>query len=1674
MRKRLIKKLAIVGLLAIAMCFTTSCKENETTDNVTEKKEEVVQKDATGTVYVLNDFESNKDLYSIKPSVANNNATMVIVGKDEGQVKTGNASLKYEYKGGTSPDMLLFIKQSDKEDLDIANLNKVNVSVFTQKKVKATLSVVTEKKARLLAESYELKANEWNDLEFRLSYLACKFNAENIVGFMLQMETNDPFTFYVDNWNVTMGAENTEEDNKWEPVLNKIVERINEIPEEVTVSDGESLEELYMDYAKLPELYRNIVPNYSILYEKISLYAQAKYAAEEDALERKFLAFDEFYGIGQISGDYPMLYQTEVKHEGDKGAIEITFDGSTQESYFPFETPLDSDRYDTLKISFYNADVYRKVIYFNWNQRLVIEPETWGTMKIKGSELTSPGNLIVDTIDEAGTRINSSGKVYVGAMHATRRDLLAELKKLPNASDLEIPRDIKYLTLVEKTMELYNDTVETEKADIPNDLVENLKACYKKVEGYGTAFDVNTEEIAFGTPDCKAVGNSKKATDSEYGPVYEMNFTAKAQGDYAAGFQFNKDMTEYTNMFYYVYNPKSSAQTMYFYANGSWTDLGERVLEPGWNKIDLPKDANITGFMFGLFPKTADVVGTWKVTSVYYVSDTIVDKEEAEEVIKMINTLPNASVVSMPKGMKYVAAISGAKNAYDALSSKAKAQISSGLKNKLDSCLAKIKGYSAVINPSLDEMRAGTPDCACKGSVSVINDKNYGLVYNLKITATDTKGDYAGGFQINKDISKSSNIFFYVYNPKKEVQIMYLYADNTWKDLGAVSLSPGWNKIELSNDKKIEKYVFGLFPKGSKITGTWKISSFYAIDNDVIDKQNASEIKSIIKKLPKPSKIKMPRDIKYLTDIYAANEAYNSLSKGGKKYVSVSDKKKLDACVKKVKGYEVVVNAKSDKMMVGTPDCSCLGELTRNNDKTYGSVFGLKITKVAIGDYAAGFQVDKDLSDKKNMFFYIYNPMKSAQTMYLYADPTWKNLGTIILNPGWNKVELSNSKNLQINQYFFGLFPKETDVVGTWKITSVYAKSDAVIDKEEASSVSKLIKGLPQASKISMPKDIKYLTDIYAANDSYKALSNNAKKKISIKYKNKLEACMKAVTGYSILVNAKTADMSVGTPDCHCYGTLSRLSDSTYGTVFGLNVSEIDKGDYAAGFQVDKDMTKSKNIYFYIYNPKASAQIMYLYADPTWKNLGTITLNPGWNKIELSNKQKVERYIFGLFPKGADVVGTWKISSFYAKSDTVIDKEEASSTIDMIKALPQAKNITMPKDTKYLADIYAANTSYNGLSTNAKKQVSTTLKNKLDEVLKAVDGYKVIVNAKNDELMVGTPDCQCNGLLKRLSDNTYGTVFGVEITAEAKKSDYAAGFQIEKDMSKEKNIYFYVYNPKESAQTMYLYADPSWKDMGTRTLNPGWNLIEISNSKKIERYIFGLFPKNSDIVGTWKVSSIYSKSDVAVDKEEAATTISLIKALPEATKISMPKDIKYLTDIYEAKDAYDGLSTSAKKQVNTELTNKLNACLKAISGYEVVVNAKSDDMTVGTPDVPCTGVLERLNDDTYGTVFGLNIKAIGTTANGAAGFQINKNLSGKKNIYFNIYNPLDKEQVMFLYANGSWTDLGAKTLQPGWNKIELPNDVTINQFVFGIFPANNDVVGTWKITSFYSVSDEKK
>ncbi len=184
------QKIPFICLLSLLLCFTASCKQEPTP---TEP--------APGNVYMLNDFESVRELYSIRPAILKMSATVDIVDADNGQVKSGKSSMKFFFEKGNWPDLVLHVAQTPYPDLDIATLSKMNLSVYNgnETAVSCRLDLVGADKTDLDTKEFTLEPGIWNLLELPIDVQP----GQQILGFRLHVDAEDNSLFYIDEWTVS-------------------------------------------------------------------------------------------------------------------------------------------------------------------------------------------------------------------------------------------------------------------------------------------------------------------------------------------------------------------------------------------------------------------------------------------------------------------------------------------------------------------------------------------------------------------------------------------------------------------------------------------------------------------------------------------------------------------------------------------------------------------------------------------------------------------------------------------------------------------------------------------------------------------------------------------------------------------------------------------------------------------------------------------------------------------------------------------------------------------------------------------------------------------------------------------------------------------------------------------------------------------------------------------------------------------------------------------------------------------------------------------------------------------------------------------------------------------------------------------------------------------------------
>lgn len=201
---------------------------------------------------------------------------------------------------------------------------------------------------------------------------------------------------------------------------------------------------------------------------------------------------------------------------------------------------------------------------------------------------------------------------------------------------------------------------------------------------------------------------------------------------------------------------------------------------------------------------------------------------------------------------------------------------------------------------------------------------------------------------------------------------------------------------------------------------------------------------------------------------------------------------------------------------------------------------------------------------------------------------------------------------------------------------------------------------------------------------------------------------------------------------------------------------------------------------------------------------------------------------------------------------------------------------------------------------------------------------------------------------------------------------------------------------------------------------------------------------------------------------KTAVVREAINALSDANAVSLPKDV---TIIQEAKALFDALTDAEKEQIPTHEKDKLDACLAAIEGIDIVFDARNAQLCLNTNTGATSTATGGVKDSQFGDVFRMDVVAAG---HGQADFFPNVDFTGYDKICFYIYNPTDLALNLVWYTvdwkneTGNWIALAPKT----WTKIEVGAFYSENNGFYLIDKlAGEGKYNGWLITSFYGLAE---
>ncbi len=334
-------KSILISLLAIfsALFFIASCKDDgadsatsetesvESAESGSEEQSESTGREYENGEYTLLGFESERDLYSVRPYIADildMYATISVVS-DKSFAKTGDGSLKYHYESGKRPTIAFYPEHSDYSDIPIDKLAKFSVSVYNpSEKTESIKLVIASGKEPVYEQECELK-NGWNDYDFELDPILLRFRKDEIKAFCIEFTpSSKPCDYYVDDWKATVGEKELNETQK---TALKYVDKVDELGNMSNV-DPAALLTAYGYYEQLDDACRAAVYEYRDKYDKAlkRFFDYKSFSGGNQKTTHVFLSED--YGVLQVGETENITVNYNANGFGDGiGGTEFTFSG---------------------------------------------------------------------------------------------------------------------------------------------------------------------------------------------------------------------------------------------------------------------------------------------------------------------------------------------------------------------------------------------------------------------------------------------------------------------------------------------------------------------------------------------------------------------------------------------------------------------------------------------------------------------------------------------------------------------------------------------------------------------------------------------------------------------------------------------------------------------------------------------------------------------------------------------------------------------------------------------------------------------------------------------------------------------------------------------------------------------------------------------------------------------------------------------------------------------------------------------------------------------------------------------------------------------------------------------------------------------------------------------------
>ena len=525
-------------------------------------------------------------------------------------------------------------------------------------------------------------------------------------------------------------------------------------------------------------------------------------------------------------------------------------------------------------------------------------------------------------------------------------------------------------------------------------------------------------------------GDIEAITDSEKGNAWKFTFNTKVNNDVHVELMYDNTLLSnrlkgYDTVNFSVYSPKSG--TLYACKDAGFSNrVISKPLFNGWTDLSFSaKDIASAPYFIITYPE---------LNSSYYITDfkAYTVSGAAEQVINLIDGLDFSDEYVMFYGND----ITEARNAYNALSEKAKALVTNY--SKLEEIEALYANYVVVADMSSKSGFAAYEGMGNSSWISTGYDETYqnylsvsvpeGKDVNLALTFSTT--------DLATKLEGCEKVYFYVYSPctYKDRELL-LKINGSYNAAGTRPLlaKQSWTKVELSVEDFINLQVFGVYSGQNDGPCEYKFSQIYAVKSSLY----AKDVIALINELPTNEDL-IPF---YGEKISVAREAYDNLSSSAQS--AVTNYSKLQSIETTYQNVVVLADMSSKSGFAAYEGMGNSSWISTGYDETYQNYLSVSVPEGKDVNLALTFSTT-DLATKlegcEKVYFYVYSPCTyKDRELLLKINGSYNAAGTrpLLAKQAWTKVELSVEDfiNLQV----FGVYSGQNDGPCEYKFSQIYA-----------------------------------------------------------------------------------------------------------------------------------------------------------------------------------------------------------------------------------------------------------------------------------------------------------------------------------------------------------------------------------------------------------------------------------------------------------------------------------------------------------------------------------------------------------------------------------------------------------------------------------------------------------